>query len=87
VARQSSADLAFNDERLNLALLALNQAIEIEPTYADPYCFAAIIEFNFRGDADAALPYVEQCEANNPPADIAGLIESFGAEIRAAAQA
>ncbi len=87
VARQSSADLVFNDERLDLALLALNQAIEIEPTYADPYCFAAIIEFNFRGDADAALPYVEQCEANNPPADIAGLIESFGAEIRAAAQA
>ena len=60
------------DERLDLALLALNQAIEIEPTYADPYCFAAIIEFNFRDDADAALPFVEQCEANNPPADVAG---------------
>jgi tetratricopeptide (TPR) repeat protein len=86
VARQSSSELAVDDERLDLALLALNQAIDMEPTYADPYCFAAIIEFNFRGDADAALPYVEQCEANNPPADIAGLIESFGAEIRAAAE-
>jgi len=86
VARQSSGELAVDDERLDLALLALNQAIDMEPTYADPYCFAAIIEFNFRGDADAALPYVEQCEANNPPADIAGLIESFGAEIRAAAE-
>lgn len=86
VARQSSAELAIDDERLDLALLALNQAIDMEPTYADPYCFAAIIEFNFRGDAEAALPYVEQCEANNPPADIAGLIESFGAEIRAAAE-
>jgi tetratricopeptide (TPR) repeat protein len=86
VARQSSGDLAVDDERLDLALLALNQAIEIEPTYADPYCFAAIIEFNFRGDADAALPYVEQCEANNPPADVAGLIDSFGAEIRAAVE-
>lgn len=86
VARQSSGELAVDDERLDLALLALNQAIDMEPTYADPYCFAAIIEFNFRGDADAALPYVEQCEANNPPADIAGLIESFGAEIRAATE-
>jgi tetratricopeptide (TPR) repeat protein len=86
VARQSSGQLAVDDERLDLALLALNQAIEMEPTYADPYCFAAIIEFNFRGDADAALPYVEECESNNPPADIAGLIESFGAEIRAAAE-
>jgi tetratricopeptide (TPR) repeat protein len=86
VARQSSAEIAVDDERLDLALLALNQAIEIEPTFADPYCFAAIIEFNFRGDADAALPYVEQCEANNPPADIAGLIEGFAEEIRAAAE-
>ena len=85
LARLASETLAADDERIQLSLLALNQAIEIEPTYADPYCFAAIIEFNFRDDADAALPYVEQCEANNPPADIAGLIESFAAEIRAAA--
>lgn len=86
LARQSSETVDADDERLDVALLALNQAIEMEPTYADPYCFAAIIEFNFRGDADAALRYVEQCEANNPPADIAGLIESFAAEIRAAAE-
>jgi hypothetical protein len=85
LARQSSETAEIVDERLALALLALDQAIEIEPTYADPYCFAAIIEFNFRADADAALPFVEQCEANNPPADVAGLIESFAAEIRAAA--
>ncbi len=86
LVRESSQTIAPDDERLGVALLALNQAIEIEPTYADPYCFAAIIEFNFRGDADAALPFVEQCEANNPPADIAGLIESFAGEIRAAAE-
>jgi tetratricopeptide (TPR) repeat protein len=84
-ARQSSEPAAAIDERLDLALLALNQSIEMDPTYADPYCFVAIIEFNFRDDADAALPYVEQCETNNPPADITGLIESFAAEIRAAA--
>lgn len=85
LARQQSDTLAADDERIDLSLLALNQAIDIEPTYADPYCFAAIIEFNFRDDAEAALPYVEQCEANNPPADIAGLIASFAVEIRAAA--
>lgn len=85
LVRESSENVAPDDERLDVALLALNQAIEIEPTYADPYCFAAIVEFNFRDDADAALTYVEQCESNNPPADIAGLIESFASEIRAAA--
>ena len=87
LARQSADSVVGEDERIELSLLALNQAIDMEPTYADPYCFAAIIEFNFREDADAALPYVEQCEANNPPADIASLIESFADEIRAAADA
>ena len=87
LARQSSDTVVSEDERIELSLLALNQAIEMEPTYADPYCFAAIIEFNFRDDANAALPYVEQCEANNPPADISSLIESFADEIRAAADA
>lgn len=87
LARQVSDSLVTGDERLELSLLALDQAIEMEPTYADPYCFAAIIEFNFRDDADAALPYVEQCEANNPPADISSLVGSFAEEIRAAADA
>lgn len=87
LARQSSDTVVSEDERIELSLLALNQAIDMEPTYADPYCFAAIIEFNFREDANAALPYVEQCEANNPPADISSLIESFADEIRAAADA
>ncbi|MGA9275471.1 hypothetical protein [Ilumatobacter sp.] len=85
LARQTGAADDAVDEQLSIARLALDQAIEFEPTYADPYCFIAIIEFNFRDDADAALPFVEQCESSNPPADIAGLVESFAAEIRAAA--
>ena len=85
LARQSGTVESTSDERIDLALLALNQAIEIEPTYADPYCFVAIIEYNFRDDATAALPYVDQCEANDPPAEVAGLIGSFADEIRAAA--
>jgi len=71
-------------QRLDAARLALSQAIEIEPDYADPQCFLAIIEFQFRGDADAALPYVERCEASNPPAEVATLVSSFAEEIRAA---
>ncbi len=71
-------------QRLDAARLALAQAIEIEPDYADPQCFLAIIEFQFRGDAEAALPYVERCEASNPPGDVASLVAGFAAEIRAA---
>jgi hypothetical protein len=84
IARAESETVGLEDDRIALSLLALNQAIAMDPTYADPYCYAAIIEFNFRGDADAALPYVEQCEGLNPPADIRGLITGFAEEIRAA---
>jgi tetratricopeptide (TPR) repeat protein len=74
-----------SEEALDAARLALSQAIEIEPDYADPQCFLAIIEYQFLGDADAALPYIERCEASNPPGDVASLVASFADEIRGAA--
>ena len=70
--------------RLDAAQLALGQAIDMEPDYADPYCFQAIIEFQFREDASAALPFAEQCQANDPPSEIADLIGAFVDDIRAA---
>jgi len=72
------------ERRYEIALAALNQAIDMDPTYADPYCFAAIIEHRFLGDSEAALPYVDTCEASNPPAEVADLVSDFAAEIRAA---
>jgi hypothetical protein len=72
------------DEGLDAARLALSQATEIEPDYADPQCFLAIIEFQFRNDAAAALPYIEQCEASNPPAEVGALVSNFADQIRSA---
>ena len=54
-----------------------------EPDYADPYCFQAIVEYQFREDAAAALPFAEQCQANNPPSEVADLIDAFVDDIRA----
>jgi tetratricopeptide (TPR) repeat protein len=85
LATRRDPDQALAGERLDAARLALSQAIQLEPGYADPHCFMSIIEYQFRGDADAALPYVEQCELLAPPADVAGLVASFADEIRAAA--
>ena len=62
----------------------LGQAAEMEPDYADPQCFLAIIEFQFRGDAEAALPHIEKCEASNPPAEVGSLVSNFADQIRAA---
>ena len=87
LARLTAGENPVDQRQLEISLLALNQAISIDPTYADPYCFAAIIEFNFNDDAETALPFVEECEARNPPADVAGLVASFASEIRAAVAA
>lgn len=83
LARQDP-DEAAAAERIDAAVLALGQATEIEPDYADPYCFLAIVEYQFRDDAAAALPYIERCEASNPPGEVASLVASFADEIRAA---
>jgi len=81
---RNNVDQENSEARVDAARLALAQAIELEPDYADPQCFLAIIEFSFLDDAAAALPYVERCESSNPPSDIAGLIATFAEEIRQA---
>lgn len=82
--RLEGTDLA-TDSRLDAAKVALEQATEIDPEYADPNCFLAIIEYAFLDNAEVALPYVEACEANDPPADVGDLIGGFADEIRTAA--
>jgi tetratricopeptide (TPR) repeat protein len=79
------SDPAEAEQSYEVALLALQQAIAIDPEYGDPYCFAGIIEYNFRDDAKAALPYIEQCQALDPPADVESIVDAFADEIRSAA--
>ncbi|MGI9645064.1 MAG: hypothetical protein ACR2O6_07125, partial [Ilumatobacteraceae bacterium] len=74
---RNDPDPVRSEQRLDASRLALAQAIEIDPDYADPYCFLAIIEHSFRDDPVAALPRVERCEASNPPADVADLVAGF----------
>lgn len=67
---------------LDAAVLALGRAIELEPDYADPECFLAIVEYSFRKDAVSALPHVERCEQLGPPGEVADLVAAFADEIR-----
>lgn len=60
---------------------ALLQATELDPTYADPKCFLGIINANFLGDPEAALPWVDACIEANPPADVRDLVEGLKASI------
>lgn len=67
--------------QLRAAVDALLRATELDPTYADPKCFLGIINANFLGDPDAALPWVNACIDANPPADVRDLVEGLSASI------
>ena len=83
---RAEPDEARAAQLLDAAKLSLAGAIEIDASYADPHCYLAIVEFQFDGDADAALPYIEVCEASDPPRDVADIVAAFAGEIRAAAK-
>jgi tetratricopeptide (TPR) repeat protein len=55
----------------------LGRAIDIDPDYPDSYCFLGIIQANFLGATEAAQPFLEECLAANPPADVRGLVEGL----------
>lgn len=59
----------------------LSTAIDIDPTYPEPYCFLGIVQGRFLGASEAALPFVDRCLEENPPADIRGLVEGFRASL------
>ena len=59
----------------------LTTAIDLDPSYPDPYCFLGIVQGRFLGEADAALPYLDTCLEQGPPADIRGLVEGFRASL------
>ncbi len=55
----------------------LGAAIDIDPSYPDPYCFLGIVQGRFLGARAEALPFIDACLEQNPPADIRGLVEGF----------
>jgi len=69
---------------LQEALASLTRAADLDPSYPDPSCFLGIIEFNFLQQAAEAKPWVDRCLANNPPAEVRGLVEGLQAEVDAA---
>lgn len=68
-------------ETLRDSIDLLSTAIDIDPTYPEPYCFLGIVQGRFLGARDAALPFVDRCLEENPPADIRGLVEGFRASL------
>ena len=52
----------------------LGRAIDVDPDYADSYCFLGVIQANFLDAAEEAQPFLEDCLAAHPPADVRALV-------------
>jgi len=63
---------------------SLQRAMQVAPSYADPFCFEAIVRFRVGNDPAAASSAVNQCLALNPPQQVLGLVQGLKAEIDAA---
>jgi hypothetical protein len=62
---------------LETAKNSLRRSIAADDRYADPHCFLAIIAANLEGDVDTAVAEFDSCLANDPPADMRGLVEEL----------
>ena len=82
VAREAADDVKLL--AVATSLEGLQRAIEIDPKYADAHCFMGIVKFRFAGDAQGARDALDVCEANDPPAEVAGFVDSIRAEVDAA---
>ena len=52
---------------------SLDRAMQVAPSYADPFCFKAIIEFRYRGDAAGGQAAGRRVPRPNPPQVVLGL--------------
>jgi hypothetical protein len=74
----------MSEQLMAQAEQSIDRAMSVAPTYADPYCFKAIIRFRFYDDAAGAKGPIDTCVASNPPAAVAGLVTNLANEIDAA---
>ncbi|HEY4331556.1 MAG TPA: hypothetical protein VGM78_03260, partial [Ilumatobacteraceae bacterium] len=55
----------------------LQQAITLDPTYADPHCFLALIAGVIDNDTPTALSREKECLALDPSSDMQGLMTEY----------
>jgi tetratricopeptide (TPR) repeat protein len=77
-AQANATDLVQKGEQ------SLQRAMQVAPSYADAFCFEAIVRFRMFGDAAGASAPVQQCLALNPPQEVVGLVQGLKQEIDAA---
>lgn len=66
-----------SDRAIEVAKQRLDDAVEADPSYADPHCFRALIAAGVDDDADTAESERDRCLALDPPADVLAITNSF----------
>jgi len=74
-AQANASDLVQKGEQ------SLRRAMQVAPSYADAFCFEAIVRFRMLADAAGASAPVRQCLALDPPQDVLGLVQGLKQEI------
>ena len=70
-------------DALKSSIDSLGRAVSLDPEYPDAHCFLGIIQIRFLQSPSGAVPYLERCIDNNPPADVRTLVEPLLEEARA----
>jgi len=82
LSTRSMAESSDVADTLKSAIDSLGAAVELDPAYPDAQCFLGIIQIRFLQSPDGAVPYLERCLGQNPPADIRMLVEPLLDEAR-----
>ena len=75
------ADASAAATRLQNGMLLLRQATIADATYPDAHCFLGIAFFRFIDDPVAAQPEMTACLDENPPAEVASLVQGLVTQI------
>jgi len=67
--------------RLQNGMLLLRQATIADETYPDAHCFLGIAFFRFIDDPVAAQPEMTACLDENPPAEVASMVQGLVTQI------
>jgi hypothetical protein len=75
------ADAGAAATRLQNGMLLLRQATIADETYPDAHCFLGIAFFRFIDDPVAAQPEMTACLDENPPAEVASMVQGLVTQI------
>ncbi|MEO6123709.1 MAG: hypothetical protein ABIR32_08355 [Ilumatobacteraceae bacterium] len=82
---QNVIDPTTKANTLEAGKQALVDATEIDSTYADSYCFLAIIAAQFDNDIPTATTREQECRTHNPSSEMDQLVTEFATKVIASA--